>query len=189
MKRHTECACYFSDVPSPFRGGTRNQLHGRSTEDGPSQTIPARYVPRDRVFGRMPDLPEDDPARVVVVGKSNYGPTGTAYELRLSVPPGEGHPAISYVGRSDVESGQLLADPVQRETRQERAVAVEFLERVLAGGERVSVDVYAEADAEGISSRTLDRARTHLGVMSRREGFGRGGKTFMSLPGSAGGAS
>jgi len=134
------------------------------------------------VFGRMPDAPDDDPRRVAIVEKSNYGPKGIAYEVRLEVPPGEEHPALVYVGRSEVEGREVLADPAEFETRQERTVAQEFLIRVLGEGERLSVDVYAEAEAEGISQRTLDRARKNIGVASRREGFGKGGKTYMRLP-------
>lgn len=137
------------------------------------------------VFGRLPDGQEDDPGRVVVVAKSNYAMTGTAYELRLDIPDGETHPVIAVVGRSEIDSAQVLADPADAVSRTDRTAAVEFLERVLADGERLSVDVVAEAEEEGISERTLQRARAKLGVESRRDGFGRGGKTYIRLPSSA----
>jgi hypothetical protein len=58
------------------------------------------------------------------------------------------------------------------------AGAIEFLYESLSGGMRPSADVEADAKAKGISPRTLDRARTELGVASCRQG----GEWFMSLP-------
>jgi hypothetical protein len=41
---------------------------------------------------------------------------------------------------------------------------------MLADGPRLSTEVIEEAKAQGISSRTLDRARAALGVEVRRNG-------------------
>jgi hypothetical protein len=48
-----------------------------------------------------------------------------------------------------------------------------FLKRVLAGGEPYpSTVIEEEAQSEGITIKTLNRAKKKLGVASRREGFG-----------------
>jgi len=60
--------------------------------------------------------------------------------------------------------------------------AVAFLLSELAHGELTSVYVEQAAKDEGISLRTLDRARTRLGIVSRRSGFGREGRSWLSLP-------
>ena len=60
--------------------------------------------------------------------------------------------------------------------------AVDFLKRELADGEVPAVKVEEAAEDEGISLRTLDRARERLRVVSRRTGFGRTGRSWLSLP-------
>ena len=60
--------------------------------------------------------------------------------------------------------------------------ALAFLLEELSHGEVAAVDVEANARDEGISARTLDRARTRLGIVSRRSGFGREGRSWLSLP-------
>jgi hypothetical protein len=57
-----------------------------------------------------------------------------------------------------------------------------FLLRELADGEVDALTVEGDARAEGISIRTLDRTRTRLGIASRRTGFGKGGRSWLSLP-------
>src|SRR5262249_41274639 len=49
-----------------------------------------------------------------------------------------------------------------------RRDAEEFLRFVLADGEQAAKDVQAEARANGISERTLDRAKARLRIKSRK---------------------
>jgi hypothetical protein len=60
--------------------------------------------------------------------------------------------------------------------------AKEFLRTELCKGEVETSVVNEQAHRAGISPRTLQRARERLGVKTRREGFGRDGKFFLSLP-------
>jgi hypothetical protein len=56
-----------------------------------------------------------------------------------------------------------------------------FLRALMA--ERIEVsDLEEWARKAGVSKRTLERARKKLGVVSKREGFGTGGKFYLSLP-------
>jgi hypothetical protein len=57
-----------------------------------------------------------------------------------------------------------------------------FLRRELADGEVDAVVLERKAKANGISLRTLDRARAQLKVISRRAGFAKDGKSWLSLP-------
>jgi hypothetical protein len=57
-----------------------------------------------------------------------------------------------------------------------------FLRQELANGEVGAVEVEEAAKDEGIALRTLDRARSELGVISRRSGFGKTGRSWLSLP-------
>jgi hypothetical protein len=60
--------------------------------------------------------------------------------------------------------------------------AVAFLRRELADGEVAATLLEEKAKASGISPRTLDRARARLKVISRRTGFAKEGKCWLSLP-------
>jgi hypothetical protein len=60
--------------------------------------------------------------------------------------------------------------------------AVAFLRRELADGEVETVLIEEDAKASGISLRTLDRGRSRLRIVSRRTGFARTGKSWLSLP-------
>jgi hypothetical protein len=60
--------------------------------------------------------------------------------------------------------------------------AIDFLKRELADGEVPAVEVEQAAEDEGIALRTLDRARKELMVSSRRSGFAKTGRSWLSLP-------
>jgi hypothetical protein len=59
--------------------------------------------------------------------------------------------------------------------------AIAFLRRELADGEVAATRLEENAKASGISLRTLDRARARLKVISRRTGFAKEGKCWLSL--------
>jgi hypothetical protein len=59
---------------------------------------------------------------------------------------------------------------------------VAFLGRELADGEVAATHLEERAKASGISLRTLDRARARLKVISRRTGFAKDGKCWVSMP-------
>jgi hypothetical protein len=60
--------------------------------------------------------------------------------------------------------------------------AIAFLRRELADGEVAATCLEKKAKASGVSLRTLDRARARLKVISRRTGFAKDGKCWLSLP-------
>jgi len=57
-----------------------------------------------------------------------------------------------------------------------------LLRRELANGRARAVDIEETAKAEGISLRTLDRARKELMIVSHRTGFAKTGRSWLSLP-------
>jgi putative DNA primase/helicase len=59
--------------------------------------------------------------------------------------------------------------------------AMDFLREELQAGEVEAAIVETQARKAGIAIKTLKRARKKLGVISRREGFGKDGKFFLSL--------
>ena len=75
------------------------------------------------------------------------------------------------VGDCDTEADALLATRSDDE-RTDREIASDWLADELADGAwHMAGEVKASAKAGGIAERTLHRARVHLGVEDRREGF------------------
>ena len=86
-------------------------------------------------------------------------------------------------GRADQapsESAKAIGQKRRGPKQIDRAVA--FLRRELADGEVAATRLEERAKASGISTRTLDRARARLKVISRRTGFAKDGKCWCSLP-------
>lgn len=72
---------------------------------------------------------------------------------------------------TDVDASAVLGSQVSDESSKELAAAA-FLVRELAGGDwQESAPLKAAASADGISERTLQRAKMDLGVEDKREGF------------------
>jgi hypothetical protein len=72
---------------------------------------------------------------------------------------------------TDVDASAVLGSQTSGEDSKERA-ALLFLARELAGGDwRKSAALKTAASAEGISERTLKRAKLDLGAEDKREGF------------------
>jgi hypothetical protein len=121
--------------------------------------------------------PENPQRRLMLPAKMNLAvaPTGLAYAVESVRLDGLGD-----VGRVAWESSPvtLTADDIlateadNGEPAGARQEAVDWLQEVLAGGPVNAVDVRKRAAADGIASRTLDRAKAPLGVKATREGFG-----------------
>jgi hypothetical protein len=71
---------------------------------------------------------------------------------------------------------------IGRARRGQMDQAITFLRRELANGEVAATRLEEKAKANGISPRTLDRARARLNVTCRRTGFAKSGKSWLSLP-------
>ncbi|MDQ0684856.1 hypothetical protein QFZ56_003819 [Streptomyces achromogenes] len=82
---------------------------------------------------------------------------------------------LTFTGVSQRTVEDTLATPVDREEVSERDEAAEWLRGYLtdAGGEAASADLFKAAERDGIAKRTLQRARSRLGVTSRQSGFGK----------------
>jgi putative DNA primase/helicase len=76
-------------------------------------------------------------------------------------------PYIEWTGPSNASADQILAPVTKRELRES---AREFLGDFLKDGPRDQEAVLAGAKAQGISEKTLRRAKTDLGVESRKKG-------------------
>lgn len=114
--------------------------------------------------------PERDDHRVMVHFKHNVGPRGSTwvYELALGEPEDD-IPRLRFVGTDDV-SVEDLNSGVDRPRPKD--AAEEFLKRELRNGPRKAKEMEALATEQGISKRTLDRARSRIGVNSAQKKSG-----------------
>jgi AAA domain len=119
------------------------------------------------LFGR------DSTGRVMAPLKNNYAKhstKGLGYSIdeRLVMIKGSNEPIprIEWLGASSVDANDLLQESKQTA----RADAEAFLEGFLSGGSQDALKVYVAAAAQGISERTLDRAKAKLRVESRKKG-------------------
>jgi hypothetical protein len=106
----------------------------------------------DRYFQRIQEAVVDDAHSCDPIPSPNYAPPPVRPQRPPSPP----------------------AKPLKR--------AIDFLKQELADGEVAAVKVEEAAKDEGIALRTLDRARKELMVISRRTGFGKTGRSWLSLP-------
>ena len=123
--------------------------------------------------------PADAARRVLAQTKTNLGAISESLSLR-PVDRGEGV-AIEWLGTSP-HSAQALLEAAGGRSRLDLDDAMYFLFAMLAEREVLQSEVQAAARQEGIAPRTLRRAREALGVVSRRDGFGRGGRHYWRLP-------
>jgi hypothetical protein len=98
------------------------------------------------------------------------------------LPPGNQSDA-SGCSRADQMRWQT-AEPIGPKGKRPKQIdrAITFLRRELADREVAAARLEEKAKASGISPRTLDRARAQLEVISRRTGFAKEGKCWLSLP-------
>ena len=84
---------------------------------------------------------------------------------------------------TDRDLGGPIPSPNPPPPRQKPLEAAKaLLRRELGNGHARAVDIEETAKAEGISLRTLDRARKELVILSHRTGFAKTGRSWLTLP-------
>ena len=128
--------------------------------------------------------PEDEDALVLANTKSNLGRRPQSQSLRIAASdydPNVG--VVQWVGESKHTAAELLNQPKTRETP-ERSRASEWLLQQLADGDpRPASEMWEMAKKEGLSKKTVYRAKVELGVISARlGGLADQGAWYWSLP-------
>ncbi len=120
--------------------------------------------------------PDRDDRRIMAAVKSNLAasPAALAYTLSEGRLVWASHPV------SQVDVDALLSGPVP--DRQERRAADEWLRDRLAEGPALVRDIQAAARASGLVWRTVERAKTRLGVRAALLGYGPTGRWRWRLP-------
>jgi len=142
------------------------------------------FVGAARVVLAVGKDPEDEGRRLLVSVKTNLTSSPAALAYRII---GRSADAASVEWEPEPAAGveaDALLGPATLEDREERREADELLRDQLADGERPAVEVQKAARANGISDRTLNRAKRRLGVKAHHKGQpGRPGQAwYWSLP-------
>jgi hypothetical protein len=137
------------------------------------------------LVGRDPDADPNDraPRLIVAVVKSNLAPTAPSMAYRLVDDTEHGCACIRWdADPTSHTAADLVSSHRDDDGHGARGDAVDVLLAMLAEGPMNARDLLREAANEGISDRTLQRAKARLGVESKRVGFGRGSCVRWSLP-------
>jgi hypothetical protein len=111
--------------------------------------------------------PADDSLRVLACSKINVADPPAALGFRI-VRHENGQSLVAWAGEVDVSADELVL-PIGRPAGQAVDEARSFLEEFLGEGPRPSDEVYREAQAAGISRRTLERAKAEMDIQSEQE--------------------
>ena len=128
--------------------------------------------------------------RLLVRAKSNLGPDNHGYRFDLRQVELAAFPGVfgSLVCWGEAVQGDARCLIAQAERfpddsdRSEVEEAKDFLMELLTNGPVEVRDIQGEAEGFGHSWRTIERAKKEVGVLSRREGFGKQGKFLWELP-------
>ena len=114
----------------------------------------------------------DEHMRAMVHGKSNLAPPGVSQAFGLD--PANG---FCWLGEYDISIDDLMSG--RRSTPENQfSRAQRLIESALAGEPIAAVEIMQMAEEQGISAKTLNRAKSALGVQSVK----RCGKWFWELP-------
>lgn len=115
---------------------------------------------------------EDECLRAIVHNKSNLSSAGTPLAFRLD--PTDG---FSWAGEYSITVDELLGGK-KPQSEGQFVKARRFIEKVLTSGSIAAADIMQQAEEQGISAKTLNRAKSALGVISIKQG----GQWYWQLP-------
>ena len=107
--------------------------------------------------------------RVVSVGKSNYREPDTSVSFTIANDSEYECGYVANLATSKVDADQITAAPLSEEERSERDHAEEFVREFLSDGPMPAGELMTAGEKAGFSRRTIERARSSLGVVSKQQ--------------------
>ncbi len=159
------------------KGGGSNPMYRGGGSIGISGAARAVFL-----VGIDPDDDESENCRILAPIKCNLAKEPTALAFRLVQAEGDSVAHVEWIaGAADVSARDLLRE---RETNGSGSIgsAVAFLTEFLAERPRPTTEVVKAATTQGISTRTLDRARKAMGVRPLKPKGSLDGPWYMALP-------
>lgn len=125
--------------------------------------------------------PEDQTGsrRILALTKTNLS-KGSTPSLAYEVIDADDVAKIKWLGVDQHTADSLLSAPVDEEEKGALNDACDWLRNQLSGGEEMSKNLQTKANSDGVSWRTVERAKSKLGVVAGRSGIS--GKWFWRLP-------
>jgi hypothetical protein len=134
---------------------------------------------------------DDDDRRLFLAAKSNLSvpPQGLAFRLKQTIVGPAGKSIVTSRVEWESEPVNITANEAMgagndNARDRDQREAIEFLTELLAAGRQPAKEVQAVAKDHMITPITLRRARERMGVLIQREGFGKDGVSYWSLPSS-----
>jgi hypothetical protein len=127
------------------------------------------FVAQARIVLAVGTDPESAGRRLMVPIKNNLGAFAPALAFTITDAGLQWAPGTVEGVAEDLLAGD---EPGSRTDRKERDDARRFLQDALADGPVASKELYQDAKANGIAARTLERAKTELGIQAARQGRG-----------------
>jgi len=130
-------------------------------------------------------------ARSILLAGSSPGDPESRALLHIKCNVAELAPALGYritagqfgwTGPSTLAAADLLGPETAGEQRTAENEAAGWLEHMLSVGPVLTRELQQEAKAAGLSWRTVERAKSRLGVRPKRAGFGKAGAWEWALP-------
>ena len=100
--------------------------------------------------------------RAVVQDKCSLAPNGKPFAFELSQENG-----FKWIGYYDITAEEVLGGMLHKSQKNN---AIDFIETILSNGPIASADIFSKAEQHGIAKRTLDSAKSELGVTSYKKG-------------------
>jgi hypothetical protein len=118
-------------------------------------------------------LPDDETQCALLHAKTNIGPKAPALGYKI-----DSLGRFSWTGVSNITAAEMLASPEAPDRK--LTEATQWLSDKLKGGSAEQSEIREQAEAAGLSYRTLVRAKTALRVKSRKASMGAGWFWFLS---------
>ncbi len=134
------------------------------------------------VIAADPNDPEER-RRVLAGSKENIAERAPSLSFQIATSAVNGAARVEWLGGSELGAKDLLKAPMEDEEKTALEEAMDFLEKELARGPVAAKNLKKDARENGVSEKTLYRAKTTLKVKSDKEVYG----WTWSLPDDQGG--
>lgn len=114
----------------------------------------------------------DGRKRILAATKSNLSEPVRSLVFSISASAVNGAARVEWHGGSPLNAGEILSAPLIAEEKTALEEAVEYLKDELSDGPMAAKQIKTSARRDGISERTLNRAKAHLKVRSVKETYG-----------------
>ena len=121
--------------------------------------------------------PDDPEVKVIAHVKYNLSEQGKSWQFELVLEKDKTLPILRWLGSTDLTPEDLLSTP-NFDRPSALNEAIDFLRDYLVDGPESAEKVKTAASASSIASRTLDRAKDKIGVITKKQGK----RWFWSLP-------